>query len=117
MKRKTPFFIGQVVLLFCLVYGDVLHAQSSKSKMQVYSIEVEPVNGERKVNITADGKPFTAFIYSDTLEKSFLYPIYAPDGQLITRGFPFAPRKDEPTDHPHHTGLWLNYESVNGFDF
>jgi hypothetical protein len=23
----------------------------------------------------------------------------------------------ERTDHPHHTGLWLNYESVNGLDF
>ncbi len=117
MKKRTPFFKEQLVLFFCFVYVGVLPAQSSKSKMQVYSIEVEPVSGERKVNITAEGKPFTAFIYSDTLEKPFLYPIYAPDGQLITRGFPFAPRKDEPTDHPHHTGLWLNYESVNGLDF
>ncbi|HQX40663.1 MAG TPA: PmoA family protein, partial [Niabella sp.] len=27
------------------------------------------------------------------------------------------PRADERTDHPHHIGIWLNYESVNGIDF
>ena len=71
----------------------------------------------RTVTIIADGKPFTSFIYSDTLEKPVLYPIYAPDGQLITRGFPLTPRPGEPVDHPHHLGLWFNYENVNGLDF
>src|SRR5581483_2067245 len=33
------------------------------------------------------------------------------------RGYPIAPRTNEPTDHPHHNGLWLNYENVNGLDF
>jgi hypothetical protein len=28
-----------------------------------------------------------------------------------------VPRAGERTDHPHHVGLWLNYESVNGLDF
>ena len=27
------------------------------------------------------------------------------------------PRPNEPIDHPHHVGLWLNYENVNGIDF
>jgi hypothetical protein len=71
----------------------------------------------RKVTITAGDKPFTTFMYPDTLEKPVLYPIYAPDGQLITRGFPLAPRPGEPVDHPHHLGLWFNYENVNGLDF
>ncbi|HXD78074.1 MAG TPA: PmoA family protein [Puia sp.] len=69
------------------------------------------------VIITAGGIPFTTFWYPDTLEKPVLYPIYAPDGQLITRGFPVKPRPGEPTDHPHHLGLWFNYENVNGLDF
>jgi Methane oxygenase PmoA len=72
---------------------------------------------QRKVIITAGDQPFTTFIYPDTLEKPVLYPIYAPDGQLITRGFPLAPRSGEPVDHPHHLGLWFNYENVNGLDF
>lgn len=81
------------------------------------NIEITPADSEKKITVSVNGKPFTELIYTDTLEKHFLYPIYAPDGQLITRGFPFKPRPNEPTDHPHHTGLWLNYESVNGLDF
>jgi hypothetical protein len=69
------------------------------------------------VTVTADGKPFTSFIYPDSLEKPVLYPIYAPDGQLVTRGFPLKPRSGEPVDHPHHFGLWFDYENVNGLDF
>ena len=69
------------------------------------------------IAITAGGQPFTEFIYPDSLEKPVLYPIYAPDGQLITRGFPMHPRPGEPVDHPHHLGLWFNYENVNGLDF
>jgi hypothetical protein len=69
------------------------------------------------VVITAGGQPFTEFIYPDTLEKPVLYPIYAPDGLVVTRGFPLQPRPGEPTDHPHHIGLWFTYENVNGLDF
>jgi hypothetical protein len=72
---------------------------------------------DRRVVVTAGGQPFTTFIYPDSLEKPVLYPIYAPDGQLITRGFPVSPRPGEPVDHPHHLGLWFNYEKVNGLDF
>ena len=72
---------------------------------------------QQKIIITSDGKPFTEFLYPDTLEKHTLYPIYAPDGQVITRGFPVNPQPGDPTDHPHHLGLWLNYESVNKLDF
>ncbi len=80
-------------------------------------IEVAPVAGTHTIAITAGGQPFTEFIYPDILEKPVLYPICAPDGQLITRGFPMHPRPGEPVDHPHHLGLWFNYENVNGLDF
>jgi hypothetical protein len=80
-------------------------------------IEIRPDAVAHKVTILAGGQPFTEFIYPDTLEKPTLYPIYASDGQLITRGFPLHPRAGEPTDHPHHLGLWFNYENVNGLDF
>jgi len=87
--------------------------------MQAQNLPVKVVSdpAHRKVTITVEDKPFTTFIYPDTLEKPVLYPIYAPDGQLITRGFPRAPRPGEPVDHPHHLGLWFNYENVNGLDF
>lgn len=72
---------------------------------------------ENKINIFIGQKPFASFFYPDTLEKPVLCPIYAANGTMITRGFPLHPLAGEPTDHPHHVGLWLNYENVNGLDF
>lgn len=80
-------------------------------------VDLAAVKGENKILVSVQGKPFTHFIYPDSLEKPILFPIYAPDGQPITRGFPIEPRADDPTDHPHHKGLWFDYENVNGLDF
>ena len=87
------------------------HAQKSQM-VQV----VKNANGNT-INITIGGKPFTTFMYPDTLEKSVLYPIYAANGTVVTRGYPLNPQPGDPTDHPHHLGLWFNFENVNGLDF
>lgn len=81
--------------------------------------EVNLVNrpNEKSVEIRIAGKHFSNFIYPDNLEKPVLYPIKAANGELLTRGFPLDSRPGERVDHPHHVGLWLNYESVNGLDF
>lgn len=70
-----------------------------------------------RVDITYDGQPFTSYIWPTTLKKPVLYPLRTAKGTIITRGFPLEPRPGERTDHPHHGGLWFNYENVNGFDF
>lgn len=117
MKKRESLF-SRVCMLVLFAYSPVLlMAQEAKPKLQTYAIEVTQDDAAKKIVIQANGQPFTQLIYTDTLEKHFLYPIYAPDGEIITRGFPFAPRKNEPDDHPHHVGLWLNYEAVNGLDF
>ena len=95
-------------LLICTTFN--LYAQNQE-------VIIEKDKMENKINVSIGGKYFTSFIYSDTLEKPFLYPILSAAGQTITRGFPINPRKGDKTDHPHHIGLWLNYESVNGIDF
>lgn len=69
------------------------------------------------VHVMFGKKHFTDFFFPDTIAKPVLYPISAPNGTVITRGFPVKPTPDEPTDHPHHLGLWFNYENVNGLDF
>jgi hypothetical protein len=71
----------------------------------------------RRVDVTIDGKPFTAYIWPGTLKKPVLYPIRDAHGTLVTRGWPMDPRPGERHDHPHHVGLWFNYENVNGIDF
>ena len=64
-----------------------------------------------------DGKLFTSYQYPENIEKPFLFPVYAPNGSVITRGFPIEPRKGERVDHPHHIGIWFNHGNVNGLDF
>ena len=72
---------------------------------------------QRRVDISIDGQPFTSYIWPERLAKPVLYPLRTAKGTIITRGYPLEPRPGERVDHPHHAGLWLNYESVNGIDF
>ena len=104
MKKKISFLVLAYFQLLCM-------------KGFTQTVTVTSVASQNKVIVTIDNKPFTEFIYPDSLEKPVLYPIYAAGGEIITRGFPLAPRPNEPIDHPHHIGLWMNYESVNGLDF
>ena len=74
---------------------------------------------DKKVDVTIDGKAFTSYFYpgEDQLKKAVLFPIRTNNGTIVTRGWPFEPRAGERIDHPHHVGMWLNYEDVNGFDY
>ncbi|MGQ9620792.1 MAG: PmoA family protein [Bacteroidales bacterium] len=85
----------------------------------VHSQKVKLVHDEakRKVDIFIGDRLFTSYCYPANLEKPFLFPVYAPNGAIITRGYPLEPRKGERVDHPHHIGLWFNHGNVNGLDF
>jgi hypothetical protein len=70
-----------------------------------------------RVDVSIDGRPFTSYLWQTNQRKPVLYPLIAPDGTTVTRGYPFAMRPGERVDHPHHAGLWFNYGNANGFDF
>lgn len=72
---------------------------------------------QSKIDVFIGDKIFTTFLYPDSLEKPVLYPVHAADGIIITRGFPINPQPGDPTDHPHHLGIWFNFADVNGLDF
>jgi hypothetical protein len=103
---KTIFLCALVICFNATTFGQ------QKQKVQV----VKYKSGD-KVNVLIGGKPFTTFFYPDTLEKPVLYPIRAANGTVVTRGYPLNPQPGDPTDHPHHIGLWFNFENVNGLDF
>ena len=105
MTRSTLFFL---LLIF-------IHVISFAQKQKGFSIIERP---ERKqVDILFNNKLITAYCYYDSIRKPILFPVNTIDGITVTRGYPIQARPGEPTDHPHHTGVWLNYESVNGLDF
>lgn len=76
-------------------------------------------NGKTSIDVLVGGKPFTSYFFpgQDVLKKAVLFPLISAQGTTITRGYPMAPRAGERVDHPHHVGMWLNYEDVNGFDY
>lgn len=106
MKQIKSF---SIVLILMLISGYQLIAQSAA--------KVKLVQADHKIDVLVDGKPFTSYMYPASLEKPFLYPVIAPSGSVITRGFPLEPRQGERTDHPHHMGIWFNHGNVNGLDF
>lgn len=71
----------------------------------------------KQIDVFVGKQLFTSFLYPDTLEKPVLYPLRTAAGTVVTRGFPLNPKPGDPTDHPHHIGLWFNFENVNGLDF
>jgi hypothetical protein len=73
--------------------------------------------GRDRVEVRFNGELFTEYRFEKTLEKPVLYPVIAPGGVTVTRGFPIEPREKERVDHPHQVGLWFSYGDVNGFDF
>jgi len=94
----------------------------SGSSICVNAQKTEPVKlatakSMDKIDVMIGGRLFTTLLFNDSMYKPVLYPIYSSAGTMVTRGYPMYPKADEPTDHPHHMGLWFNYENVNGLDF
>jgi Methane oxygenase PmoA len=81
------------------------------------AVKVVANEAAHRVDVTIDGQPFTSYLWATNQRKPVLYPLIAPDGTTVTRGYPFAIRPGERVDHPHHAGLWFNYGNANGFDF
>ena len=84
------------------------------------SVRVVTDTDEQRVDVFVGEELFTSYIFPqayDVLKKPVLYPIIAPSGAEITRGYPLGEGAGERVDHPHHIGLWLNYGNVNGLDF
>src|SRR5215472_15762436 len=80
-------------------------------------IAVAVNTGQRRVDVSIDGQPFTSYIWPTKLLKPVLCPLRTAKGTIITRGYPLESRAGERTDHPHQVGMWFTYENVNGIDF
>jgi len=105
--RKFSVTAAAIALLFVS-----MNAIAQKKE----EVTIKPKKGST-IEVLIGGKPFTNFMFPDTLEKPVLYPLHAANGTVVTRGFPLNPKPGDPTDHPHHIGLWFNYENLNGLDF
>jgi hypothetical protein len=114
LKKIMNFRKNSAAIIFSsLLIGGLAFTSCAQDKR----FAIKENKAEKRVDITVDGKPFTSYIYPESLMKPVLYPIRTAKGSLITRGWPMDPRPGERVDHPHHVGLWFNYGDVNGLDF
>lgn len=100
-----------LILLASFFAGSSIFAQDTDTislKVQKYMDRVE---------VRINSELFTTYRFESSLDKPVLFPIHAPDGTIVTRGYPIDPGEKERVDHPHHVGLWFNFGDVNGFDF
>jgi hypothetical protein len=110
-ENLFPAMLYFKLFLMSIVAPAFLNAQQAEPVKLVKAVN------EKRIDIYIGSSLFTSFLYPDSIEKPVLFPIRDAGGTLVTRGFPMNPRAGDPTDHPHHLGLWLNYENVNGLDF
>ena len=66
----------------------------------------------RTIDVKVEGEPFTVFNDSEELPKPFFSPVRGPGGTVLSRAI-----GQEKADHPHHKGIWLAVDEVNGVAF
>jgi hypothetical protein len=114
-QMKKSLIIILSVAIFGMLCSMAFTSNPSDQKTKRFTISEN--KAEKRLDVQVDGKPFTSYIYPESLMKPVLYPLRTVKGTLITRGWPMDPRAGERIDHPHHVGMWLNYGDVNGLDF
>jgi hypothetical protein len=114
-SRKRFYLPGPVMYGLLLLFCNCL-VTGGQTKGDDF-VTLVRIDDQQKVDVLIDNNLFTSYRYPVNVEKPFLFPVIAPDGNIITRGYPIEPRKGERIDHPHHVGIWFNYGDVNGLDF
>lgn len=71
-----------------------------------------------QIDVTIDGAPFTTFYFGKDLMKPYLHPLRTADGTIMTRRWPMeTDAAGQSKDHPHHQGLWIGVNDVNGIHY
>lgn len=119
---------GEPVALQCEEEAGFLHLHwiidsASPGESLVYAVHAgEPpiaeaergirfVPRESRIDVVAEGRFFTSYVFDSQFAKPYIGPIAGPYGDSFTR------LDFETKEHPHHRSLWLAIGDVNGIDF
>ena len=71
--------------------------------------------GEQEIEVKVRNDKLTSLHFNDA-ERPYLYPLFGPQGQGMTRNFPCKEIKGETNDHPHHRSVWTAYGEIAEVD-
>jgi len=125
MKKLITIYAIVSLAFLCMLSACTPVENSSPMNQPTQWVELK--QGDDRIDVTVNGKPFTSYLYGKQLRyenngpqatgKPILYPIYSSSGIMVNRGFPLTRTEGETTDHPHHSGLFFTYGDLNGYDF
>ena len=76
-------------------------------------VSMQAAPDDHQIHISISGKPFATFNSAPDLPKPFLLPVRTAEGVVINR----ALDDESDKDHPHHKGLWVSVDEVNGLRY
>lgn len=110
-EASTFWFGKNVVLLAGLTAVFGLPLASIGVAQQPPRCTVVP-GANQDFEVRIDGRLRTAWHFTASSPRPFLYPLVGPSGQSVTRmGHPGAP------DHDHHRSVWFAHHKLDGQDF
>ena len=83
---------------------------------------VKLARSQTQIEVTIDGKPFTAYYFNAGTAKPYLMPLRTASGVVITRDFPVLNDvsmgdRHAPSFEPHQRPLYFGHGDIDGLDF
>jgi len=83
---------------------------------------VEVKRGDKQIEVTIAGKPFTTYYYDPKVSKPYLMPLRSAHGTIVTRGYPVANEvpagsEHDPSFEPHQRPLYFSHGNIDGLDY
>lgn len=108
---KLTRFRSLYLLVWCAWLGIALQAAPVALK-----------RGEKRIEVTVGGRPFTTYYFDDVVAKPYLMPLRTASGIVISRDFPVVNTvtpADEKTRsfEPHQRPLYFGHGNIDGLNF
>jgi hypothetical protein len=82
---------------------------AAETRAQDASVKLDAKEGAVEVSI--GGQTLATYRFGKDLPKPFFIDVRGEGGIVVTRGL------EKPEDHPHHKGIWVAIDEVNGIKF
>jgi len=85
---------------------------------QADEAEIELQSSDTSVTVRVNSIETLRYVFRDpTVSRPYFAPVRTPSGQQVSRNNPPQNEIDK-TDHPGlHTGIWMSFGDLNGFDY